>query len=224
MTRPTFRVLAAVALSTGLLVASNASAAPVAGESKFFLRSNGCGAAQEAGRLSLESGAPDKDTSTGCGVIGGVPLEEAFFLAAGEPLFEYDFSTVDGVPLTVDAARDVTGTIATRSWTGRVGGVGEVVVEVEVLASRLDANGKKVGVPIGKGTFSTLALPNRTVNPIPFTFDVPESLQGVELTSISLTYGVHGANMNGGAQSYNGTSFVTVPTLVDDATEAEPTA
>jgi hypothetical protein len=79
MTRPTFRVLAAVALSTGLLVASNASAAPVEEESTFFLRSNGCGATQQSGRLSLESGAPDKDTSDGCGVIGGVPLEEVFF-------------------------------------------------------------------------------------------------------------------------------------------------
>lgn len=208
--------LAAAGLATALF-ASTALAATEQSETQFFLRSNGCGATQEAGRLSVVSGAPDQDTSDGCGVIGGLPLEEVFFQVDGAPLFEYSFSTVDGMPLTVDAARDLTGTISTQSWTGVVGGAGEVVVEVLVLASHLGADGKKTSVTMGEGTFRAVVLPNDPVTEIPISFDVPDALQGVELTAISLTYGVHGANVNGGAQSYNGTSVVTVPTLVDSA-------
>ncbi|MFP5219181.1 MAG: hypothetical protein ACLGIG_05510 [Actinomycetes bacterium] len=219
MTRArTARLLTVALAATGLFAASQALAVPVEDETRFFLRANGCGTTAEAGRLSVESGAPEQDTTDGCGVIGGLPLDEAIYQLDGAATME-DFSTVDGVPLTLDAARDVSGVIATQSWTGVVGGVGEVVVELEMYATTVDpVTNKMKSVVLGSGSFSTQALPTATVYEVPFTFDVADALQGVELRSIVLSVGVHGANWNASAAKYNGSSFVDVPTLVEDET------
>ena len=216
MRLPAVRTAVATALAAGLLAASTVSAAPVGDETTFFLRKDGCGATEEAGRLSVESG---KDGSDGCGFIGGPPLDEAFYLADGTTLSVYDFTTVDGVPLTLDASRDVSGVLATRSWTG-TGGAGEVVMDVALFATRIGTNGRPQSVPIGSGTFSTTALPTSTVYKVPFTLDVPDTLAGVEVTSLSLSVAPRGLNWNAGAQSYSGTSLMTVPTIVDDGADA----
>lgn len=221
MTRArTVRLLSVAAAATGLLAASSALAVPVEDTTTFFLRANGCGTTAEAGRLSTESGAPDQDTTDGCGVIGGLPLDEAIYQVDGAAAME-DFSTVDGVPLVVDAARDISGVIATQSWTGVVGGVGDVVVDIEMFATTIGSNGKPKSVVLGSGSFTTQALPTGTVYEVPFTFDVADALQGAELRSIVLSVGVHGANWNATAAKYNGSSFVDVPTIVDDGTVAE---
>jgi hypothetical protein len=220
------RTLAAAALAAGLLVASQAAAAPVEDATTFFLRSNGCGTTQEPGRLSTESGAPDADSTEGCGFIGGVPLDEAVYQAEGSSFTVLDFTTEDGVPLTVDAERDVEGVFATRSWTGGVGGIGEVVADITFYATRIGANGKPQSVVIGQTTASATALPTSTVYELPFAIDVPEALQGVELRSLTLSVALRGANWNASALKFNGSSYVAVPTLVDDGEddgEQEPT-
>ncbi|HWH27941.1 MAG TPA: hypothetical protein VNU26_03090 [Mycobacteriales bacterium] len=221
MTRArTARLLTVAAAVTSLFAGSQALAVPVEDTTTFFLRSNGCGATQESGRLSTESGAPEQDTSDGCGFIGGPPLDEIFYQLDGAPFTVNDFTTENGVPLVVDASRDVSGVIATQSWTG-TGGIGEVVVDIEMFGTRIGSNGRPQSVELGSGTFSTTALPTETVYEVAFTLDLPDALQGTELQSITLTYAPRGANWNAQAAKYNGSSFVDVPTIVDDGTTAE---
>lgn len=211
------RTLAAATLLGGLALAGGASAAPEESETTFFLRADGCGEEQEAGRLSTEQG---DDTSDGCGPIGGVPVDGVFYEAAGEPLTVTDYTTEDGVPLVLDAARDVQGVFALQSWTGTPG-AGELAVDLVLTAKRTDpVTGKSKQVTLGEGTFSTTVLPSTaTVYSIPFSFNVDNKLSGT-LTSLTLTAAPHGLSLNANAQSYKGTSFVTIPTVVDDGAEA----
>jgi hypothetical protein len=51
---------------------------------------------------------------------------------------------------------------------------------------------------------------------VPVSFDLPAAQQGIEFTGFTLTMVTRGANLNAGAQSLNGTSFLDVPTLVGE--------
>ena len=213
------RALTALALAGGLLVASQASAAPAAGDTQFFLRQDGCGAAnpQQPGRLSTTAGSATEDTSHGCGTIGGLPLTEVLATGLDTPPTPQDYTTENGVPLVLDASRDVEGVLTTRSWTGGVGGVGDVVFEVRFTGVYTDARGRKATAVLGEGSFSSPASPTKTTNPVPFTFDVDDKWAGVTFSALTLSTAQRGANVNAGGQSLRGTSHVTVPTIVDDA-------
>lgn len=202
--------VAAAALATALF-ASTALAATEEDETTFFLRQQGCGSTAEAGRLSVDSGT---DSANGCGTIGGIPLDEALHtLGAGAR--SRDFTTENGVPLTLDASRDVTGVIATRTWTGFVGGVGEVVLEVTLTGTHRKPDGKLATKALGGGTFRKAASPTAARVDVPISLDVPAELDGLEFTSLTLNLVTRGANVNAGAQSLNGTSKITLPTLVE---------
>jgi hypothetical protein len=212
------RAATATGLAAVVLLATSGSAAVVQEDAKLFLRQNGCGTAQEAGRLSLESGAPNKDLNDGCGTIGGIPLAEAFRTATGENLPPVTFTTGagDGVPLILDAAKDVVGQISTRTWTGTPGGVGEVVVDLELTGTFKNAKGQNRSETLGAGTFTAMAAPTATFHAVPFRFDVPDAFQGVTFNELVLSVATRGANLNASARALNGRSFLTVPTLVTE--------
>ena len=58
----------------------------------------------------------------------------------------------------------------------------------------------------------------------PFSSDLPDAAAGLTFTALTLSATGHGANVNGSAQSYNGTSYLDLPTLVDDGAAAEEPA
>lgn len=206
----------AVALAGGFL-ASTASAETVEDSTEFFLRMEGCGATAEPGRLSTESGT---DSADGCGVIGGLPVNELFHQAGVD--FPDSYTTENGVPLTVDAAQDADGVIAVQSWTGLVGGVGEVVVDVTL--DGIDKATNKF-VILGSASATVLATPGlNTQVDVPFSIDIPDTAQAKELKSLTLTVNTRGANLNASAYKFEGASKITIPTLTTVEEPVEETA
>ena len=203
-------MLAGVALASGVLIASTASAAPVEGDSRFVLRMDDCG---EAGRLSIVAGTDDG--AHGCSWTG-LPFDEVFYDVYGEVLDALDYSTEDGMPLVLDARRDVSGVISSVS-IGPAGRVGEVVVDVVLSGTRAGANGRPQTVELGVGTFSAQAVITSKTTRVPFTLDVPDEQSGVTFSSLQLTANIRGKNVNASGQSLNGTSYLDVPALVEDA-------
>lgn len=169
----------------------------------FYLRGTGCGATEEFW-LSTESGPDEYD---GCGIIGGLPAAEVFRLLEA-PLTK-SFTARDGVPAALDASKNVTGTIRAESWFGNsVPGAGQVVVEVALRGT------KAQGLPVDIGSDSVDALNTGSGGiQVDFILDVPDALQGVELTELTLDVEIHGANWNSGNLGLEGDSKFTLPVL-----------
>ena len=204
----TLRLLAFTALLVFGLTTTGAFAEGefVASDRTFFLRGEGCGATQEF-YLSVKSGADGYD---GCGAVGGVPFQEAFHQLDGPA--PDTFSSRDGVPVTLDAARDITGEIRGESWFGSlvpVPGVGQVVVDVTVHG--IDSANKTV--VIGSVTEDAINDGKGGVQ-VPFTIDVPDAANQVELKSLSIDVEVRGANYNSGNLGLEGDSKFNLPILL----------
>lgn len=168
--------------------------------STFFLRQDGCGAEAGPGRLEPKRGA---DSATGCGVIGGLPLDEV--ASAPEP-----FTTVGkGVPVTLDAARKATGQLAAGSWYGvGLGGVGTVAFDVAL--SGTTATGEVL--ELGATTVSGSATPGEDVVLVPFAIDLPDEAKGAVLRTVVLEVTQRGAHVGMSAKQYDGDSYLVLPT------------
>lgn len=200
-TRALRLAIAAASLGSLALIGHANAAAPLT--SKFYLRANGCGADQEAGRLEPKAGG---DTSDGCGTIGGIPIDEVFARAESAIFDDYDTGKA-GIPVKLDSTRKVTGQISVRSWTVPTG-AGQVVVDL-VLTARTTA-GKTID--FGTVTVSKTVAGSPSVVSLPFTFNVPSSAKGATLSHITLSVAQHGANLGYSAKSLNGTSYLVMPT------------
>ena len=169
---------------------------PIAGERTFYLRGEGCGATEEFW-LSVEQGTDGYD---GCGIIGGLPLNEAAGSAAG-------FESRDGVPLLLDASKNVTGQIRAESWTGDgTPGVGLISIDVTLSGTKTTNQ----GVAIGADTLESTNTGADGVN-VPFTFDIPDNLDKVALKALTIEVLVRGANYNSSNLGLSGDSKFTVP-------------
>ena len=197
----------AVALALSFTVAGVASAADApktsASSSTFFLRQEGCGTTAEAGRLEPKSSA---DGATGCGTIGGVPVDEIAH-QTGEGLAE-DFATVGkGLPVKLDGARKVTGQLAAGSWVGEGVGVGEVTFDVALRMTTAAGT----GVNFGETTVTGEITPGENVAMVPFTFTVPAGAAGAKIKSMVLTVEQRGANLGFSAKQLDGDSYLVLP-------------
>lgn len=204
----TLRLLACTALLVFGLTTTGALAEGelVASDRTFFLRGEGCGATEEF-YLSAKSGTDGYD---GCGAVGGVPFQEVIHQVDGAS--PDTFSSRDGVPVTLDAARDITGEIRGESWFGSlvpVPGVGQVVVDVTVHG--IDSANKTV--MIGSASEAVINDGKAGVQ-VPFTIDIPDGQNQVELKSLSIDVEVHGVNYNSGNLGLEGDSKFLLPILV----------
>lgn len=197
--RHAVRSTTAALLLAGAAAAASASAA-TPGTQTLFARQEGCGAAAEAGRLETSKGT---DGADGCGTIGGLPLGE---LIGGTP---ESFSTTETYRPVVLRAGVVKGQVAADSWTGFVGGVG--TVEVDVALSGLTADDETVD--LGSVTVSAPASPTATTVKIPFALTVPAEADGTTVTSWSLSVTLRGRNVNANAQALEGDVFAVLPVL-----------
>jgi hypothetical protein len=184
---------------TMTVMGTSAFDAALPAQETYYLRGSGCGAT-ESFWLSTTTGADEYD---GCGTIGGLPANEVLFQAGGNPM---TFSAQDGVPVVVDASRDVTGTIRAESWTGPgTPGVGQVVVNVSLTGST-----DRDSYVLGSGTFEAVNAAKDGVQ-FPFTFNLADELQGAQLTDLTLSVEVHGANWNSSNLGLEGASKFTLP-------------
>lgn len=198
ITSPTAGLKVSARHSPYLAVAGTAAfATPTDATTRFYLRRDGCGTASDNPHLSITSGA---DGGDGCGlvlnaVVGlGGDVDRGAFV---------DFPASDGMPLSLDAGRTVSGTI---DITGTAVGAVEVDVSLEGLVGGQ-------GVPVGSTTTTTLLDPTASDNPVAFTLQPDASLAGMDLQGLDLRVHVHGPAIDAGFVGLSGKSFVDLPSF-----------
>ena len=171
-------------------------------------------------------------TGSNCGFIYGLPLNEVEH-QTGEGLFlPRKYNTQKPFEITVDATRDLTGTILVSSRTsvcpspapppvpcaetGVGTGVGEVVVDLVATAKGPDGF-----VTLGSTSVSTLVTPGTTDYEVPFAIDLPDSVDRSVLTLVSLSIHPRGVHVHSGYVDASGRSFLDVPSLTPTS---DPTA
>jgi hypothetical protein len=184
-------------------VAGTASfATPAAESTRFYLRRDGCGTASDNPHLSVTSGT---DGGDGCGLVltivgaGGTADQGAFV----------DYPTSDGMPLTLDASRAVTGTIDLQSFgitDPYAAGTGLVTVSVN-----LEALDQGNGVSVGSDSEQVLITPTQTEYPVTFTIQPSGTLDRHDLSGLDLRVHVEGPYAFSGFIGNSGKSFTDVP-------------
>jgi hypothetical protein len=175
------------------------AAAP--GDTRFYLRRDGCGTSNDNPHLSVTNGT---DAGDGCGLVltivgvGGDVDQGAFV----------DFPSTDGMPLTLDGSRSVQGTIDLENFSIDANGIAAGLVTVDVSLEAL-VNGN--GVSIGSDSESVLATPTATDYPVAFTIQPNGALDRTDLSSVDLRVHVHGPYAFSGFIGNSGKSFVTFP-------------
>lgn len=175
---------------------------PTPTSQKYFVRRATCGTAStDQMRLSIVQGTD----AGGCGTLGAItPLNEVgSSVGVVAPAVDV-YPAVDGVPFTLDASRAITGQITLSSYQpGVEAGGGTVSIDITVSGG--------FGT-IGSTTVSYTVLP--TQPPVASTFSIqpPASLDKRDFTDLSLSVQVRGVHAMHGFTTYNGASFLTVPT------------
>jgi hypothetical protein len=204
ITSPTAGQKVSLRRSGYVAVAGTAAFATVAAQSaRFYLRRDGCGTANDNPHLSVASGT---DGGDGCG------LALTSFVGAGGTVDEgasVDYPTADGMPLTLDAGRTVTGTIDLESFgiaDPLAAGTGLLTVTVD-----MEALYQGNGVEIGSDSESVLVTPNQTDYPVAFAVQPNGALDRADLSGIDLRVHVEGPYMFSGFIGNSGKSWVDTP-------------
>jgi hypothetical protein len=195
--------------------------------STFFLRRDGCGTASDNPHLSRTSGT---DGGDGCGLtlssfvgLGGTADQSAFV----------DFPSQGGMPLSLDASRNVSGTIDLQSVglvNGLGAGAGQLTVDISMEAL---VNGN--GVPLGSTSQSVLITPAAADYPVQFSIQPNGALNRTDLQGVDLRVHVQGPFVFSGFIGTSGKSWAAVPSYtasvnrfvqvsLDDATFSHPIA
>jgi hypothetical protein len=196
-------------------------AAATPNTSLFYVRRDGCGTSNDNPHLSISTGT---DAGSGCGsLINGV-VGAGGDADAGAFV---DYPSTDGMPLALDASRNITGTFDIQGFFGpAAAGVMEADVSMEALV-----NGN--GVPIGSDTEMVVLDPTASDNYINFTITPNAALDKVDLAGVDLRLHLHGPYAFSGFVGTNGASFVNIPSYtasvnrsvllsLDDPTFASP--
>jgi hypothetical protein len=170
---------------------------PVADTRQFFLRRSACGGSDNP-RLSVQAGGDG--SGDGCGdLVPGAFREVATMAGAG--VASEDYPAVDGVPLTFDGTKPVTGKIRLTSFLG-VGHAGTITVDV-VLSSSAGT--------IGSASATETIDPLTPEQDVEFTIPANAGLDKRDLTDLSLNVITRGLNALYGFVILNGASFLNVP-------------
>jgi hypothetical protein len=203
ITSPTAGQKVSLRHNTYTAVAGTASfATPTAQATRFYLRRDGCGTPNDNPHLSVTSGT---DGGDGCGLVltvvgaGGTADQGAFV----------DYPSSDGMPLTLDASRAVTGTVDLESFgitDPLAAGTGLVTVSVT-----LEALYQGNGVAVGSDSESVLITPTQTAYPVAFTIQPNGVLDRADLSGLDLRVHVEGPYAFSGFIGNSGKSFTDVP-------------
>jgi hypothetical protein len=179
-----------------LAVAGGVSFAPATPQtSRFYLRRDGCGTAADNPHLSTTSGT---DGGDGCGLIVNAVVGLG---GDADPSAFIDFPSTDGMPLALDAGRNVTGVI---DLNGTAAGVVQVDVSMEALVGGQ-------GVAVGSVTATATLDPTVSDNAVPFTIHSDATLGGADLQGLDLRVHIHGPSVDAGFVGLSGKSWVDVP-------------
>jgi hypothetical protein len=169
-------------------------AATTTGTTRFFLRRDGCGTSNDNPHLSVTSGT---DAGDGCGLV----VDQVGPVGDVNQFSFTDFPASDGMPLAFDGTQPITGQI---SLTGAQVGIAEVDVDLSALVG---GN----AVDLGSTTSSAVLDPTGASTPVPFTIPANSSLDGSDVQALDLRVHIHGPNVYSGFMSFNGASYVDLP-------------
>lgn len=202
-------LLSLAVLSSLFAIPAGAGATTAAAEKTFFLRaSNDEACADKVLSLSLRAGSGERV----CGYRNGAPFGE-IYQQTGVSDGTKAFTGSDGLPVVVDATRDVAGTITVGAYVGGVGGgVGQVVLDIDVSGYAGTS-----AVSLGSVVVEQALDPAKDDHEIPFTVDVPDGAEGKQLTSLTIAVDVRGLHMGHGFMTLDGKSHFTLPIVVEDA-------
>jgi hypothetical protein len=200
------RLAATVAIVVLSATPAVAETAP-GGERTFFLRGEGCDTTTDL-YLSVSNGSDGYD---GCGASFGLPLNEVNHQVYGTPADR--FTTRDGVPVTLDATRDVAGELRAEAWFDEdAPGLGQIVVDIMVHGITTT----NAGVQLGSTTEEAMNTGVYGVK-IPFTLDIPAGLNRLTLKSLSIDVRVRGVNFNSSNLGLDAESKFTLPIVLPEA-------
>jgi hypothetical protein len=122
---------------------------------------------------------------------------------SGDPVDHY--VAVDGVPLTLDPTRKVTGSLTISGWAGT--GVGNAELDVALLAT-IGGEEKTLG------TFAESYSGEPNTNHVAaFEIEIDPALAGAVVESLTLDVHSHGMTVFGRGAEHNGQSWIKVPAL-----------
>lgn len=168
----------------------------------FYLRRDACGEDNDNPRISLEDGPDEGDE---CPYLEQ-PVQEVM-IEAGEGALTDIYPATDGVPLTLDATRNLVGEFG---LAGRAGGA-QVTVEV-LLSGTIDG----AVVEIATGTTEAVdyaATPATGASVVSLDFDIPDVLDRKQVTGLELSTVIRGVT-DGWVTLDDPASFITVPALI----------
>ncbi|HVM11556.1 MAG TPA: hypothetical protein VM638_03645 [Actinomycetota bacterium] len=173
---------------------------PQQSNARFFLRRAGCGTANDNQRLSRTSGTDN----SGCAYTASItPLNE---LDGGSLADSYP--AADGVPLTLDATKPISGVIQVSSYQPGVNaGVGMTRIDITLRGSER-AGGE---TQIGTTSVSYTVLPGQAPVRSSWSFQPVASLDKKDFTSLELSVVVRGHNVMHGFTNYGGSSYLDIP-------------
>ena len=122
---------------------------------------------------------------------------------SGDPVDHY--VAVDGVPLTLDPTRKVTGSITISGWAGT--GVGNAELDVALI-------GTIAGEEVVLGTFAESYSGQPNTNHVSeFEMVLDPALAGAVVEGLTLDVHSHGVTIFGRGAEHNGQSWIKVPGL-----------
>lgn len=196
-------VLALLLAPTSLLAAE-----PQQETQRFFMRNGGTGC-PGAPFLSPQPGAGEP----GCGYLGGAPLGELYHAGVWESSTIKTYVGNEGLPLELDATRDLTGNVrVVSSATSNRMAVGQVRVDVTV-------RGRFGNQTVALGTDSETVVINPTNSAevdFPFTVDLPDERHGQNVTELSIDVDIRGVHVLTGYHRLNGQSWLDLPHWVHE--------
>ena len=168
--------------------------APVQVDATYFLRRDG-DCAEEAGRFLSLVDAPDVDTSS-CGnnFFGVVDQAEE------QAPIRYATRAADGVPVTLDATKDITGLIGVKSQSAqgqavRIG-AGQANLHIELLG--VTAAGETVTISTGDVEYQVTPGDLSQIYEVEFTIKPDAAFDKTSFTSLTLSLKNTGNSVNHG--------------------------
>ena len=183
----------------------------------FYLRNDGSDC-ESGNRTYLADTAGAGDLR--CGHPAGLPFGEVYDTVGQDIAATYVTQTPFAVGL--DASRDLNGRITVAPHVegdGQTGsGTGQIVVEVYGTA----LTSTNTTVDLGSSRVETVATPLQSRQSVLYAMPIPDELNGLEVTQLTLRVKVRGAHISHGFTQLNGASHVNLPFLSTVVSQPDP--
>ena len=194
--------------------------APAPVDVNYYLHRDKCEDSSDATTLST---GDDADGGDGCGAVESGVLTELYIASGVTPPSTPAGSTgpdtvvweaTDGIPLVLDATKDVRGEITMLSFKGlsqNPAAISAGQTKLHILVSGTTDGAVKT---IGEATAEYLVTPDKSSYTVEFSIKPDAALDKATFTTLELTTTVRGTSvLNGFYSLEDPASFVTVPTL-----------